>query len=280
MPLKSLLVHLDDTSNCRVRIDTALALADRGTGRLSGIYVITQNPGAVSSDSRVGQHVPAEIRENQQKMVEQRAERAGEQLRSAARQSALADNVEFDRVASSSPAHVLAERAKYADLVVVGKPGADEPGSAGARLPQQVLVGSGCPVLVVPSSVETPQLPKRIAIAWNDSREAGRAVRDAMPLLSTAEDVTVLTSELKSSAEAGMSRLLAHLRAHGIEAVHQRVTTGTLKLADALLSRTADHAVELIVMGGYGGSRIKEVLTGGTTRRVLENTTVPVFLSH
>lgn len=280
MPVKSLLVYLDDTSNCRIRADMAAALADRDTGRLSGIYIMTENPGAVSSNSRVGQHVPAEIRENQQKMMEQRAERAAEQLRHAAKRFSVAGGAEVDRVGSSSPSHVLAERAKYADLVVLGKSSSDEPGSTDLRLPQRVLLLSGCPVLVVPSSVETPQPPNRIAIAWNDSREAGRAVRDAMPLLTAAEEVTVLTTELKSSAEAGVSRLLGYLRAHGVEAVHQHVTTGSLKVADALLSRTSEHAADLIVMGGYGRSRVKEVLTGGTTRKVLESTTVPVFVSH
>lgn len=280
MGLKNVLVLLDDTRNCTVRVEVATALARRHEARVAGVYVLPQSVLAGAAATRAQQHVPSEMLEGQRKSVAERAEYAAGLLRGAARRSGLASEPEVAQVTASGPAEALADYAKYGDLTVIGKPGSNEPGLGDHRLAQRVLVRSGCPLLVVPSSVQEPEAPKRVMIAWNGSREAARAVRDGLPLLTAADDVTVVTVNRSSGDRDDLGRVSEYLRAHGLAPRHDRVAGRDLKTGEAIVSRSADGFADLIVMGAFGRSRLREVVTGGTTRRVLENATVPLFMSH
>ncbi len=166
--------------------------------------------------------------------------------------------------------------ARCSDLVILGQAAA---GDAGPVV-LQVLLESGRPVLVVPAAGTFPILGTRIVIAWNGSREAARAVHDALPLLRAAAQVTVLTIEGSGGTIDTGPDVTRHLARHGIHAEAKTDTARDVGIAPLLLSRLADLQADLLVMGGYGHSRIRETVLGGVTREILQTMTVPTLLSH
>jgi nucleotide-binding universal stress UspA family protein len=139
--------------------------------------------------------------------------------------------------------------------------------------PEQVALASGRPVLIVPYAGHFDNVGRRVLIAWNATREAARAVSDAMPLLTSTELVTVLTIDPREGPH-GHGKLpgadiALHLARHGVEAQIERTVSAGMPVGEVLLSRVADLGADLIVMGAYGHSRAREVLLGGATRSVL-----------
>jgi len=178
-----------------------------------------------------------------------------------------------------------AVHARYADLAILGQldPDSDEPDTIRPR-PEHVALASGRPILVVPYAGNFPNLGRRIVIGWNASREAARAVNDAMPLLAAAEIVTVLIIDPRDGPRAhgelpGVDISL-HLARHGVKAEIERTVSADLPIGEALLSRAADLGADLLVMGAYGHSRARELLLGGATRSLLRSMTLPVLMSH
>lgn len=177
----------------------------------------------------------------------------------------------------------LAELSRTADLVVCGQASADYRVAAGFR-PADLIAGAGRPVLVVPYAGAFGALGRRVLVAWDGTREAARAVHDALPLLASAEAATVMTvrnGEADFADDApSMARLLRHLERHGINAQPERTLRGGVPIADLLLSRAADLDSDLIVAGAYHHSQLREALIGGVSRDLLDRMTVPVLMSH
>jgi len=146
------------------------------------------------------------------------------------------------------------------------------------------LLGGGAPLLVIPAARLTDDIGKRVLIAWNGGREAARSVRDALPLLVSARDVSVVSIvEPRAMATDGSrtyGELRAYLAAHGVDARFKRLDAANIPAAERLLSEAANAGADLIVMGGYGHARLREWVLGGVTRRMLESMTVPVLMSH
>jgi nucleotide-binding universal stress UspA family protein len=145
-------------------------------------------------------------------------------------------------------------------------------------------MGAGRPVLIVPYVGTFKTLGQRVLVAWNASREATRAVNDALPLLERASSVRVLSVNPRRGiaghgpiAGADMS---LHLARHGVRVEAAAVNTDDVRVDDMLLSQAADAGADLIVMGAYGHSRLGEYVLGGATRHLLRQITVPVFMSH
>ncbi|WP_159015249.1 universal stress protein [Cognatiluteimonas profundi] len=180
----------------------------------------------------------------------------------------------------STPAEILAAQAHIADLIVLeARRPLDEPGR---HLFAGALIGSGRPVLLVPAS-DTPHALGRVLVAWKPSREAARALHDAMPLLQAAARVDVLIVDRKGSAPAdgdSDAMLIEHLRRRAIEAtlVHQPCTGAST--GETIAAYAAQMHADLIVSGGYGRSRALEQVFGGVTRFLLEHATIPVLFSH
>jgi nucleotide-binding universal stress UspA family protein len=175
--------------------------------------------------------------------------------------------------------------ARYADLAILGQldPERAEPDLIRPR-PDQVALASGRPVLIVPYAGHFDNAGRRVLIAWNATREAARSVSDAMPLLTSAELVTVLTIDPREGphghGEIPGADIALHLARHGVKAEIERTVSAGLPVGEVLLSRAADLGADLIVMGAYGHSRAREMLLGGATRSVLRSMTVPVLMSH
>jgi nucleotide-binding universal stress UspA family protein len=174
--------------------------------------------------------------------------------------------------------------AKAADLVVLGQypvPGAD--GLAWLQ-PDEVMIEIGRPVLVVPPRFPFDRVGRRVLVAWDATREANRALHDALPLLGAAVTVTVMhvaphQADLDHD-RPGLERIVRHLERHGIAAEPEESLHPAVSIADALLSRAAANAADLIVAGAYHHSPLRERLIGGVSRNLLANTTVPLLMSH
>jgi nucleotide-binding universal stress UspA family protein len=171
----------------------------------------------------------------------------------------------------------VTELGRAADLIVAGRP-RDGDGLVPETI-EAALLDSGRPLLI-PGSAAMANIPQTIAIAWKPTREAAHAVTAAMPLLEAAQEVVILTvaeDEAVASAEDGP--LMAALRWHGIPVSATHLPPGAAGAADALLAAVRARNA-LLVMGGYGHSRLREWIFGGFTRRVLTAATVPVLIAH
>jgi len=174
--------------------------------------------------------------------------------------------------------------ARYADLVVAGQVDPENlPAGGFARLPEELALASGRPVLFVPYAGRFDSIGKRVLVAWNRMRESTRAVNDAIPLLARAEKVTVLSINPQRGEDAGElpgADISLHLARHGVKAEASYTVAEDIDVGSVLLSRAADLGADLIVMGCYGHSRTRELILGGATREVLRHMTVPVLMSH
>jgi len=178
----------------------------------------------------------------------------------------------------------ILEHGRRADLIILAH---EEPGSKSAKQETpfiaDILLGAGRPVLVIPPSKKTPFKADKIAIGWNASRESSRAAFDSLPLLENASDVILAwINPEKKPDKAGMlpgAELAAALSRHGapitVKGISNRNRTGK-----AITNMVDEHEIDLLVLGAYGHSRLKEQILGGVTEHVLKNLPCPVLLSN
>ncbi len=275
---KDLLVVLDTSRRCGVRLDVATALAARFSGHLTGLYVSPppQVPAMIESQ------LTPELIELQMRTLSEATDRVQELFRRRGEGPGFTSEW---RVREGEAGEVATLHARYADVSIVGQvdPESDELGAAG-DLPERVVLGAGRPVLVVPYAGTFKTVGQRVLVAWNAGREATRAVNDALPLLEGASKVTVLAINprggLHGHGEVPGADIALHLARHGVRAEASAIKSDDVDVGALLLSQAADLNADLIVMGAYGHSRLREVMLGGATREILRSMTVPVLLSH
>jgi len=173
----------------------------------------------------------------------------------------------------------------YTDLIVLSQADPNHPPPApGRHLVEDVVLTSGRPTLVIPYVGSFERIGTRVLVAWNNSREAARAVHDALPLLAKAASVTIMAvspgRREPAADEAGTADLIDHLARHGISAKAERTVAAGMSIPDVLLSYAADLNADLLVAGGYGHSPLRGRILGGITHTLLQHLTVPVLMSH
>ncbi len=151
---------------------------------------------------------------------------------------------------------------------------------AAPSLAEQLVLVSGRPVVCVPGSNGHAAVGKHVLLAWNQTREASRAVADALPILERADKVTVTTVHTPMTGAGVAADFLDYLSRHGVQAEGHHEIAPDARIGDALVEAADKHEVDLIVMGAYGHSRLREVAFGGATRHVLGHASVPVLMSH
>lgn len=280
MNYRTLLVHLDESPRCDARIDLAARLA-----REQGAHLIGLAPaGLVNLPARVtpsATGTPSYL-ELAQAHLDARAEARCEAFR--ARCAALGVESFEGRCDEQDIVESLVAQGRSCDLLVMSQNDPEAPVDAPDRdLAQQVMMRVGRPVLALPFIGRFEQAGRDVVIAWKDTREATRAVNDALPLLRKARSVHLMCFERPSDTRhvtrLQLNDLRKWLERHGIEAqLHQEAVRSGV--GDKLLSRACDLGADLIVMGGYGHSRMAEFVLGGVTRTLLAHMTVPVLLSH
>jgi nucleotide-binding universal stress UspA family protein len=280
MAYKNLLVHLDDSKGCRKRVEAAVRLAAQHGAHLSGVYPIVEIPLL----NYIREQIPQDVQASMDAEAQRQAETALKAFREAAERGGLAYETRTDHALETTLASVLSMHARYADLVLLGQVNPDEPPYAGHHLPEEVVLASGRPMLVVPYIGAPATIGRRVMIGWDASREAARAVSDALPILEQAASVLVVSINPKSTplghGEVPGADLALHLARHGVEVEVQSVETDRMEIGDALLSFAADRGRDLLVMGAYAHSRMRELVLGGATRTILKSMTLPVLMAH
>jgi nucleotide-binding universal stress UspA family protein len=280
MALKNILVHMDATDRCEERLHLAGDLAQRNDAHLSGLFVFPEPFYPVYGD---GAYFPQDMIDNWQKEEEENAEKAEKTFQ----EFVDAEGIHGEwRSEQGSLGQVVSRHARYADLTIVGKGSAvDSKQYPDPFLAEDVVMESGRPVLVVPNAGHFDGIGKRVLVCWNASREAVRAINDAMPLLQSADKVTVLAvnPEKPSSGDHGdipSADIALYLARQGVKAEATSVKSNQSDVGEIILSRAVDADVDMIVAGAYGHSRTREWILGGVTKTLLHETTVPAFMSH
>jgi nucleotide-binding universal stress UspA family protein len=272
---KDLLVYFDE-ARASSGVQEAIVLARTFDAHLTGLYARPLLP--VHTLPTYEALSLAEIAE----AYEQDTRKAAEQVRADFESRCKLAGISFEwRMVDGEPGSTLNYHGRYADLILMAKAAGDCPPVLRA-VPDAALFGSGRPLLVLPHGQGDYFLPpKRALIAWNASREAARAVHDAMPLLDASREVIVLGVGSESGRHELPCRDIAlHLSRHGIRTEVSSIPAGAEGEGAALLVYAAAMGVDLIVMGGYGHSRLREFVLGGVTRHVRHNARVPVLMSH
>jgi nucleotide-binding universal stress UspA family protein len=282
MALKDVLVHLDPTPRSAARLEVAARLAVKHGAHLTGLHVI-DIPSANYFYGAAMPFVPANPEEIVQRIRAEATEAAGPVetgFRDCLRRNSLQGEW---RLTEGAPSATVALHARYADLTMIGQPNRDEPQDADAVLVTTVMT-SGRPVLAVPFAGEFPTIGERVLVAWNASREAARALNDALPLLIGAKQVTVLAINpqrgVGGHGDVPAADISLHLARHGLKAEAAHTVARDIADGEALLSYAADIGADLIVAGAYGHSRARELVFGGVTRTLIQEMTAPVLLSH
>ena len=279
MGYKDLLVHVDDTRACAGRIQAAVDLAGAHEAHLTGVFIV----GDPSPAAFVSGYVPPDMRDMLERQASERAEAALARFAEVARRNQISFETRTDRVLYTAIADALSTNARYADLAILGQADPDD-AEGPSYLPEEVTLASGRPSLVIPYIGPAATLGQRITVAWNAGREAARAVNDALPLLERAQAVDVVVVNPNDApfghGEEPGADVALHLARHGIKVEVQRIDTREIDVANVILSHIADRGSDLLVMGAYGHSRLRELVLGGVTRTILRDMTVPVLVAH
>lgn len=176
----------------------------------------------------------------------------------------------------------IATSARYADLVVAAQPDPDDDWNGQAHdLQHSLALMTGRPVVFVPYAGRFPTVGASILVAWNASRESARAVADALPLLERARSVrTVAFNPGREHGEDPGADIALHLARHGVKVTAAHRFDKETGIGELILSEAAECSADLIVMGAYGHSRMRELVLGGATRTILDSMTVPVLMAH
>jgi nucleotide-binding universal stress UspA family protein len=287
MSYKTIIVQVDHDRRADVRIEIAARLAQQHDAHLIGLHATTP----VRIPNYVRSELVADV------IAHEREQRRAVDKELAARFDQIATRVGVSRrewrLSELDPADALTLHARYADLVVLGQHDPDEEGAAfDGDTAELVALQSGRPTLIVPYAGQFDTIGKRILLAWNASREATRAMTDALPLLQSADHVTVLSVNARAGSRgSGIHRTGAHgelpgadcalyLARHGVQVDVSHDPGVDIDIGNYLLSRATDLEADLLVMGAWGHARLRELMLGGVTRTLMQHMTVPILLSH
>jgi nucleotide-binding universal stress UspA family protein len=275
MSLKNILVHVTDAKQARGRVDAALQLAMKHDAHLTGLGVYSEHEIPSYAAVELNSSVLTEIA----KREEARLAAAHDIFDAAVTRAGWTGRSDWlsdrGRVVDAVSLH-----ARYADLTVIGQH--TPPGGAfgGDSFADEFVLESGRPVLVIPYIGADKPIGDHIVVAWDASREAARAVGDSMPMLEKSRKVDVMSVKPERMGDLPGADIALHLARHGIKAEAKRSVANDIDIGDVLLNYVADSGADLVVMGAYGHSRLRELILGGVTRHMLNHMTVPVMLSH
>ena len=280
MPYKTMLAHIPNNSHANRLLDAVLPLARQFESHLIGLHILPRLP---VMNSIVGTHIPQEIVEQQRERLAAEAKQIEHQFNERCDKAGVRAEWRCSKLDRGEIAGEVVGQSLGADLVVVAQAEEDEFGLSD-NLPARVAIDAGRPTLVIPYAGNFATIGQRIIVAWNASREAARATHYAVPLMQAAQSVRVLAvdpdcREGYDSIALGDEMALC-LSRHQIkaEATVDRRSGGSV--GDELLNRAADEGCDLLVMGCYGHSPLRETLFGGVTRNLLAQMTVPVLMAH
>jgi len=281
MPYKTILSYVDEPERCTSQLALARTLAERHSAHLVGLHVIPNIQVYAAADTAA---ISVEIYEAERKSAEDVARRMKEAFVAAMKGAGCTSEWRSVEEGAEPIGDRIVEHGLVADLVITGQIDPDIRSPRRVGTPEAVLMHGGRPLLMVPYAGSFGEAGRHVAIAWNATGEAARAAFDALPFLMAADRVTILTIGYGGGYEppdiASGHALAASLERHGVKADVSASAAGDIPVGEMILSRIADLAADILVMGGYGHSRLSEFLFGGATRDILREMTVPVLIAH
>ena len=274
MTYRDILVHVSRDRRTPARLDAAIGLAEHCRGRVTGVYVLPYP----SLPTYAGTfEIPDDVLEDVSRQQRNWAADAERAFRERTAEKAVPSEWLLQ---AGDPIEAVTTRAHCADITIVGQSDPDDPRSI-RGLADGVVLSAGGPVLVWPCAGSFGVDPVTVMVAWNDTREAKRALADALPFLQRAGKVIVFGIDEGDSKRIAVTDVSAHVARHGVsvETMHTVASSG-IDTGGLLLSAVGDVGVDLLVMGAYGHRRMRELLLGGATRDILREMTVPVLMSH
>ena len=225
--------------------------------------------------------IPPEIIEGQRRESDNKARTAVSRFDQAAKRAGLSSENRILNTTISGAAEQLGRIGRRFDLVVVGQPERDK-STPEQIVDESVLFETGRPIVFVPFIHNGGVTLDRIMACWDGSRAAARAVADALPFLKKAKqvEIVIVSDKPGRNNEVPGADLGQHLARHGLRIDLKNIVSPEIDVPSTLLSHAADSSADMIVMGGYGHSRLREFVLGGVTRAMLESMTVPVLMSH
>lgn len=278
MSYRDIMVHLTLDPRNAERTRFAIGMARRFNARVSGLYTVPPP----NVPYYMGEYIPTELIQKQM----DEAQKASVTARETFLATCSDAGIEHRWLASDlAPVEALRVMSRASDLVIVGQP---DPSPADPAtipygtdvLPQELALQAGRPVMTLPHTGPMADAGRRILVAWNGKREAARAVHDALPLLRGAEAVHLVTVAPEKKGRTPMAEIVELLERHGVRLESAIVDGGAQKVGAALLSEAKARNADLMVMGAFGHSRLREMVFGGVTETVLGSLDLPVLLSN
>jgi nucleotide-binding universal stress UspA family protein len=285
MGLRDIVVLLDGSARDETKLAVAVELARRNDAHLTGLCPLELLLPADMSFA-LGGYPDLWALPEFAKQIESQGKAKGAVVEANFRELLRREGITGDWVFETGtliPA--VTQRAHAADLILVGQADPDHPLPATARtLVEDILMTAGRPLLIIPYAGTFATIGTNALVGWTPTRESARAVHDALPLLADGAKVLVLTVETPKGAEAEplpTADIAEHLARHALDVSAARtVVSDGLSPADALLDYASDIQADLLIVGGYGHSRTREMIMGGVTRDLLHHMTLPVLMSH
>ena len=274
MDTLDILVHVRDAKDDSLAARAAFAISQRTPSHLDGLHVAPMGAVAFSTPETV----VFQVHEADHLYSESLARKGWwEKL--------LADNSAKGEwlAAQGEPVEALCHAARWCDLIIAERPVLNPDAPTGWGTVSRTVFGAGIPVIVVPQTAKIGSLGDRVLVAWNHSRESMRAIRGALPILKTASQALVLDgtahNDLLGARHLPELDLAAYLERHGVKAQFQRFTPKSDHGAN-ILAAARETKSDMIVMGAWGHSRIAELVLGGATRYLFQNSDLPLFVAH
>jgi nucleotide-binding universal stress UspA family protein len=267
MTLAAIMVTVDFDPASKARISLAADLARRFGSLLIGVagWPLIKRPVETLSDNELAERASKELRS------------LGERFRKIAEEFAI--RIEW-RCSMDFPREVIPKAARAADLLVIGQ--GMLPGDVVHSYdPGTIILAAGRPVLVVPPEIDRLEF-SRVLVAWKDTREARRAIHDALPFLKLADEVSIVVAKTPGAedADAQIADVAKYLDRHDVRVAQQIATVADEDEELLLIDLARQHRVNLVVAGAYGRTRLSEWIFGGVTRHLLLNSPIPCLLSN
>ena len=279
MQYKNILVYLDQGKSNDERINTAASIASTHHAQLSGV-VVNALP-SINAMRALGLKKDSKKLKKARKRVDAIMQNFSQKMVKLG----LSHDTHVIECREHRAPEKLTRLARCYDICLLRQANPDRPHAAFiSALSEQVLFYSGRPVFFIPY-IGAHTIPCRTAlIAWDGSASATRAVHDALPLLEQVQNVTILVVDtekvpVNDDNQPGAA-LSKHLDAHGIKNRVSRVPNNKLRASTVILNELADTGADLLIMGGYGTPKLREMLLGGVTRTLFDSMTVPVLMAH
>jgi len=281
MGYKTILVHIRDLDQSKEILNVAVMMAKRYDAHLIGLFIVPEIPNYPA----ISMYLSAEALLPHKKHHLEKASEIQALFSKVTKSEGISSEWrQIDPIIPDNISQAIVDNSHTVDLVILGQ-SVEEKDEANIReLPGDVLLESGRPILIVPHSGTYKNIGDHVLIGWNGTKEAARATFDALPILQSASQVHVHSAipakPNTNDIEFPGAELAITLARHDVVVSVETNVNADLSAGDELLSYVAQRGADLLVMGGYGRSRTRELIFGGATKEILNHMTVPVLMSH